>query len=214
MNRSNFAASRFILPTYPVRVEPAEPRHHVAHVQRAVEEEDLLDHPPELLGRGRGARPGAASPTYFLPSTMREITLSVTMSRRSLSTRRAGACGRVQVAQHGTDLLGAHALREAELAHAEQLRDPQLAELAPVGPVVRPQHAGVVVHGVLAAGHAGPVEVRQVLGLEEDLGHLDGGAHDDGEGAEAKRHERGRRRLRAWRGRRRLRERERERIRR
>jgi hypothetical protein len=93
------------------------------------------------------------------------------ISTRNVSVR----CHRTQIA-----ILGAHALREAELARAEQLRDPQLAELAPVGPVVRPQHAGVVVHSVLAAGHAGPVEVRQVLGLEEDLGHLDGGAHDDG----------------------------------
>uniref|UniRef100_A0A804RIM9 Uncharacterized protein n=1 Tax=Zea mays TaxID=4577 RepID=A0A804RIM9_MAIZE len=90
MNRSNFPASRFILPTYPCA--SSQPSHGTMSPTCSAPLRKKISSIIHLNSSGVAAAPGppaSSSPTYFLPSTMREITLSVTMSRRSLSTTAA-----------------------------------------------------------------------------------------------------------------------------
>uniref|UniRef100_J3KVB2 Uncharacterized protein n=1 Tax=Oryza brachyantha TaxID=4533 RepID=J3KVB2_ORYBR len=92
--------------------------------------------------------------------------------------------------QQRAHLLRADVLVRLEPLGAEELGEAHLARLAPVRAVGRPRDVAVVVGGVLAGGGLGPVGEHHVVRLEEELGHLDRRADDDGEGPEPERHDR------------------------
>ena len=76
-----------------------------------------------------------------------------------------------------------------EASGAEELHQAHLAGLAPVRAVGGPGDVGVVVGGVFSGGGFGAGGEGDVVGFEEELGHGDGGADDDGEGAKAELHD-------------------------
>ena len=75
----------------------------------------------------------------------------------------------MQVAQHGLHLLAADMFVQLELPLAEELGVPELARLAPVRAVGRPEHVGVVVEQVPANVEPRPVDKRLVVALEDKI---------------------------------------------
>ncbi|KAF7072516.1 hypothetical protein CFC21_077626 [Triticum aestivum] len=178
----------------PLQVHPVEPRDGVADVEHAVEQEQLVDHPLELLRR-RDHRP------CLVPHLLLQVLLAHHHARDHVQAHRGqvvlehhhaagtGAAA-VQVAEEGEHLLPADVLVRLEALGAEELGEAHLAGLAPVGAVGGPGDVAVVVGGVPAGGGLGAVGEHHVVGLEEELGHLHGGADNDGEGPELELHER------------------------
>jgi hypothetical protein len=95
-----------------------------------------------------------------------------------------------QVSQQRAHFLVADVLERPDPLGAEELGGADLASLAEVRAVGSPQDVGVVVRGVLADGEPRRVAERRVVGLEEELGYLQGRADDDGHGPEPELHER------------------------
>lgn len=95
----------------------------------------------------------------------------------------------MEVSDHTAELLGPYVLVRVEALGAKQLHQAHFSRLAPVRAVGRPRDVGIVVGGVLSGGGLRPGCEDEVVGLEEELGGGDGGAHDDGEGPEAELHD-------------------------
>ena len=79
---------------------------------------------------------------------------------------------------------------QLELPLAEELGVPELARLAPVRAVGRPEHVGVVVEQVPANVEPRPVDKRLVVALEEHPGGVGGGADNDADRAHPDGHQR------------------------
>lgn len=171
----------------PLEVKKAKPWNVVADVEHAVEKKKLVQHLFELLRRNAGRRPlllvqvplPQHHPAYHVEAHRREQVLDA----------HAGAGEAGEAVEERRCLLHSNVLVLIEPAGGEELRRAHLAGLAPVGPVGGPGDVGVVVGGVLAGCGLGAGGEAEVHGLEDLLGGVDGGAYDDGDGAEAEMHD-------------------------
>nr|CAB3495874.1 unnamed protein product [Digitaria exilis] len=175
---------------HPLYVHPLHPRDEVADADQAADEEQLVDHPPELIRRHR-----RASPFHDVLPSQRDARDDAEAHHGEVVLEHhhpTGGGGRhgAQAAHGGVHLLVADVLRRPELARAEELGLTQLARLAPVRAVGGPQYVGAAVEDVPAGRQPRPVEEGDVVGLEEEPGHGHRRADDGGVGAELERHER------------------------